>query len=87
MLERKIICETCGESHPPGWPHTCSESTLNDLMTCQCVARYSIEPHGDGYAIYWGRCKHRHGANIARLTECGRDDIIKFFEAQLNRAT
>jgi hypothetical protein len=61
------------------------KNQLDDLISCRCESKYSIEPHGDGHAIYWGRCNHRHGANVARLTECGRDDIIKFFEAQLNR--
>ena len=61
------------------------KSAFDDLLECRCVARYSIEPHGDGYAVYWGRCNHRHGANIAHITECGREDIIKFFESQLNR--
>ena len=23
MLEKKVICENCGEAYPPGWPHTC----------------------------------------------------------------
>lgn len=57
---------------------------LHDLLSCHCKDRYSIEAHGKGYAIYWGRCRHRHGANIALITGCNRKDLIKFFEESLN---
>ena len=60
------------------------KDVLKDLLECHCKDRYSIEPHGDGYAIYWGRCQHRHGANIAHLTECNRKDLIEYFEKSLN---
>ena len=62
-------------------------SELHDLLSCHCKDKYSIEPHGKGHAIYWGRCNHRHGANIALITECHRKDLIQFFEDSLNRAT
>lgn len=32
---------------------------------CGCPYRYTIEPHGDGYALYYGRCQHEHGYNLA----------------------
>ena len=39
------------------------------LKPCKCPARYTIEPHGDGYALYYGRCGHRHGYNLINMLE------------------
>lgn len=61
------------------------EQLLGELSFCQCQNKYSIEPHGNGYAIYWGRCMHRHGANLGHLTGCNRKDLIDYFEKALNR--
>ena len=36
---------------------------------CKCETRYTIEPHGDGYALYYGRCNHRHGYNLINMVE------------------
>jgi hypothetical protein len=36
---------------------------------CDCEPQYSIEPHGDGYALYYGRCNCRHGYNLVHLVE------------------
>ncbi len=36
---------------------------------CYCPEEYSIERHGNGYALYLGRCNHRHGLNLANITE------------------
>ncbi len=36
---------------------------------CPCVDKYSIEKHGKGYALYYGRCQHRHGFNLCLLSE------------------
>lgn len=36
---------------------------------CTCEAKYSIEPHGKGYALYHGRCRHRHGHNLINMVE------------------
>ena len=36
---------------------------------CKCEERYTIEPHGDGYALYYGRCVHRHGYNLINMVE------------------
>ena len=38
-------------------------------ITCECEEKYSIEPHGDGYALYYERCDHRHGYNLANMVE------------------
>lgn len=40
------------------------------IQVCSCESNYTIEPHGDAYALYFGRCNHRHGYNIARISEC-----------------
>jgi len=39
--------------------------------TCSCSksSKYSIEPHGDSYALYYGRCPHRHGYNLCQLSK------------------
>lgn len=60
---------------------------IKDLLECVCKPKYSIEEHGDGYAIYWGRCQHKHGVNLAHITECRRKDIIEYFEKALNKET
>lgn len=39
------------------------------LKPCTCEARYTIEPHGSGYALYYGRCGHRHGYNLINMVE------------------
>ena len=39
------------------------------LKPCACEEKYSISPHGEGYALYYGRCDHRHGYNLAYITE------------------
>ena len=41
----------------------------NDTSLCECPDEYCIEPHGNGWALYFGRCNHRHGLNIAFITE------------------
>ena len=46
--------------------------------------KYSIEPHGDGYALYFGRTPFHHGANLAHLTEISQETIRKIEDA-LNR--
>lgn len=42
------------------------DSFLNE---CECETKYTIEPHGDGYALYYGRCNHRHGYNLVYMKE------------------
>lgn len=43
--------------------------------------RYSIEPHGDGYALYYGRSATHHGANLAHLTEISQKTINAIVDA------
>ena len=57
---------------------------MDSLPTiCECKDRYSIEQHGNGYALYFGRCQHRHGYNLAHITETS-PDVIKRIETALN---
>lgn len=37
-------------------------------MTCNCEAKYTIEPHDEEYALFYGRCDHHHGYNLAYIT-------------------
>ena len=60
-----------------------ARSILNGGLFCDCEERYSIEPHGDGYAIYFGRCMHKHGYNLAQITECD-PKILPLIEKGLN---
>lgn len=81
-------CEKCGFETAHMEDHIKSAhdglADFTGLLSCRCKDKYSIEEHGKGYAIYWGRCQHRHGANIALLTECSRKDLIEYFEKALN---
>lgn len=61
-----------------------AESVWKDLLNCQCADRYSIEAHGNGHALYFGRCNHRHGYNLLHITECTRHDILVLIEQRLN---
>lgn len=65
---------------PVGVP---SRTNSETLLECNMENKYSIEPHGDGYAIYYGRCMHRHGYNLAHLTEC-EEKFVKIIEEALN---
>ena len=42
---------------------------------CDCKDQYSIEKHGDGWALYLGRCPHRHGYNLAYMTDLDVDKL------------
>jgi hypothetical protein len=45
--------------------------------------RYTVERHGDGWAIYRGRSNTRHGYNLGYLKECS-GDLPAIIEAALN---
>lgn len=51
---------------------------------CKCEAKYTIERHGKGYALYHGRCNHRHGHNLVYLTEPALNCDLKHIERLLN---
>lgn len=50
---------------------------------CHCSDRFRIEAHGDGYALYRGRCIHRHGLNLAHITEADKA-TLDMIEGALN---
>lgn len=54
------------------------------LKPCTCAARYTIEPHGDAYALFYGRCGHRHGWNLVYLNEPSFNCDLKHLEKLLN---
>ena len=54
------------------------------LTPCECAAQYTIEPHGKGYALYHGRCGHRHGYNLAYITEPAANCDLAHIERLLN---
>ena len=56
------------------------------IEICDCESTYSIEPHGANYALYFGRCNHRHGYNLATLSELSHNFELEEIERLLNRA-
>lgn len=51
---------------------------------CTCETRYTIEPHGDGYALYYGRCPHHHGYNLINMSEPAWNFEPKHIENMIN---
>jgi hypothetical protein len=45
--------------------------------------RYSVEPHGNGWAIYRGRDYQHHGWNLGQLSECSEETAL-LVEGALN---
>lgn len=45
--------------------------------------RYTVERHGDGWAIYRGRDREHHGLNLGHLTECSAE-LAAMIEGGLN---
>jgi hypothetical protein len=54
-------------------------------FSCQCEKKYTIEVHGDGFVLYYGRCPHEHGYNLATIMESAPDFRTKLVDA-LNKA-
>lgn len=55
------------------------------IEICDCKSKYSIEPHGDAHALYFGRCGHRHGYNLARISDLSYNCELEEIERLLNR--
>ena len=53
---------------------------------CHCPDRFRIEAHGDGYALYRGRCHHKHGLNLAHITEAD-NATLALIEGALNHGS
>ncbi len=60
-------------------------SLLSSFEPCKCEAKYTIEPHGKGYALYHGRCGHRHGYNLVNMVEPAWNFDPKKIEELINK--
>ena len=67
----------------PVLPNKVDENIFGE---CHCPDRFRIEAHGDGYALYRGRCIHRHGLNLAHITEAD-NATLAMIEGALNHGT
>jgi hypothetical protein len=59
--------------HPPyadDWQDSLMEWVEHIADTSKMIDRYTVEPHGKGYAVYLGRDNKDNGANLAHLSEC-----------------
>lgn len=54
------------------------------LDECHCKQKYTIEPHGDVYALYYGRCGHRHGFNLCHISEVAHNCDLEKLAVLLN---
>jgi len=55
-----------------------------DGFICDCEIKFSIEPHGEAYALYLGRCNHKHGYNLAKISDIAHNCDLKEIERLLN---
>jgi hypothetical protein len=55
------------------------------ISICECFNEYSIEPHGDAHVLYFGRCSHSHGYNLAKISECSFNCELEEIGRLLNR--
>ncbi len=53
---------------------------------CKCAAQYTIEPHGEGYALYYGRCGHRIWKFDTKTNRIVEVYNIREGKPQVNRA-
>ena len=63
---------------------TNEEAWAKLLEPCTCEVRYTIEPHGKGYALYYGRCMHKHGYNLVNMVEPAWNFEPKHIEKLIN---
>lgn len=70
-----------------------SQSLTDELITkfdiwpldeCDCEHKYTIEQHETGHALYFGRCNHRHGYNLANIIEPAWNFNPEFVEKLIN---
>lgn len=63
-----------------------SNSNRHRMLKPESPKKYSVEKHGNGYAIYSGRDNEHHGLNLAFISEIskGAEHIPKMIEAALN---
>jgi len=84
-----LLCANCIVARGAKLPHVIVANLSFDIATppfspCNCPNRYSIEPHGNGYALYLGRCGHRHGYTLANLSELSDEPRLNGMLRQLN---
>lgn len=58
--------------------------TKIDIIPCTCESKYTISQHGEGYALYYDRCDHRHGYNLANLVETAWNFEPRHIERLIN---
>jgi len=56
----------------------------NPFEECKCEWRYTISPHGEEYALFYGRCDHRHGYNLAYISEPAFNCDLSHIEKLIN---
>jgi hypothetical protein len=62
-------CPKCGGGMGAHTTDCPSSLAVRTGSVCGCADEYTFEPHGDGWALYLGRCQHRHGWNLANIRE------------------
>ena len=82
-----IVAARQGDSYEGSWGLAwkmwLSAHDEQQQMAQEQAGLYSVEPHGDGWAIYHGRDMQHHGLNLGQLTEC-RAHRAKHIERALN---
>ena len=63
---------------------TNEEAWAKLLKPCTCEAKFTIEPHGDDYALFYARCGHRHGYNLINMVEPAFNFDPKHIEKLIN---
>jgi hypothetical protein len=51
---------------------------------CKCEAKFTIESHGEDYALYYGRCGHHHGYNLVNMVDHALNFDPKHIEKLIN---
>lgn len=57
---------------------------INSFFECNCEHKYTIEPHGEDYVLYYGRCPHSHGYNLVYLKEPAFNVDLDHIEELIN---
>lgn len=82
----EFVCKNCNTAdNNNGWGKLADPCPVFSFEICDCPNKYTIEPHGDGMALYYGRCNHRHGCNLANIKEPASNFDPKEIERLLNR--
>jgi len=52
---------------------------------CDCVSCYSVEPGDNGYAVYFGMCRHKKGWHVCTISDVQSLQTIRIIETALNQ--